>query len=550
MSSDPGIAGTRAEPNWRKPREPGQGLVRYVETVRERIWLVLGVAAVTVLVAVLYLATAESVYEAKAEMLITPIGSEDPALSGLALIRASSDPSRDVETAATLATSRDVSERVREELGTSESAEELVKHVSAAPVAQSNVVTISAQEGSPERAAEVANAYAEGLVADRDAKLRAQLEPIVASFEERIEKGEEVGAGGESLSQQLATLESLEAHGDPTVQLEAKAAEPASPVSPRPALTMVVAIIGGLILGIGAAFLVQAVDPRLRREEQLRELYGLPILARIPREPTASDLSRRNARRGARRPPLAPSSLSPRTLKSYRMLRTMLSAALPERPERERRGRAILITGPSPAEGKTTTAINLASSYAMAGKRVILIEADFRRPTVALALKVIPAVGVDGVLLDEIELDRALVRVAPFGDKLRVLPARRSQSHLSELLSMPTARTLLDEARELADYVIVDSPPLTEVIDALPLAHYVDDVLIVCRIGMSSLPQLSRLADLFEQNGIVPRGLVVVGVASTGKGNYYFDSAEKGPTLGPENGSRGKREAPAELSGS
>jgi len=115
---------------------------------------------------------------------------------------------------------------------------------------------------------------------------------------------------------------------------------------------------------------------------------------------------------------------------------------------------------------------------------------------------------------------------------------------------MPAARTLLDEARELADYVIIDSPPLTEVIDALPLAHYVDDVLIVCRVGMSSLLQLSRLADLFEQNEIVPRGLVVVGAASTGEGNYYFDSAEKGPTLGPENGSRGTREAPAELPGS
>lgn len=546
MSIDPRIAGTRAEPSWRKPREPGPGLVRYVETVRERIWLVLGIAAVTVLVAIAYLATAESVYEAKAELLVTPISSEEPVLSGLALIRASSDPSRDVETAATLATSRDVSEQARDQLGTSESAEDLVKRVSAAPVAQSNVVTVSAQESSPERAAEVANAYAEGLIADRDAKLRAQLEPIVSVLEERIEKGEETGPGGETLSQQLATLESLEAHGDPTIQLEAKAAEPTRPVSPRPALTLVVALIGGLILGIGGAFLVQAVDPRLRREEQLRELYGLPILARIPREPKASESSRRLANRV----PLAPSALSPRTLESYRMLRTMLSAAVAERHERKGRGRAILITGPSPSEGKTTTAINLASSYAMAGKRVILIEADFRRPTVAMALKVIPAVGVDGVLLDEIDLDRALVRVSPFGDKLRVLPARRSQSHLSELLSMPTARTLLDEARELADYVIIDSPPLTEVIDALPLAHYVDDVLIVCRVGTSSLLQLSRLADLFEQNNIVPRGLVVVGVAASGEGSYYFDSAERGPTLGPENGSRGNREASAELSGS
>jgi capsular exopolysaccharide synthesis family protein len=230
----------------------------------------------------------------------------------------------------------------------------------------------------------------------------------------------------------------------------------------------------------------------------------------------------------------------------------MLSATAADDQLQPGRGRAVMITGPSPAEGKTTTAINLATSYALADKRVILIEADFRRPALAPALKVTPKVGIDRVLLGEVNIEDALVPVAPFGDRLRLLPAGRSDANLSELLSMPTAQNLLDDARPLADYAVIDSPPLTEVIDALPIAHYVDDLLIVTRLGMSSLLQLSRLADLLEENSIVPRGFVVVGSAQQKEGSYYFEDGERGPRLGgdtaPSEGKRSRRRSNKEES--
>ena len=506
--------------------------MRYAETVRERIGLVLLTTALALAGAGLYLATAEKTYEAEAELLITPIAEEDPALTGLALIRASSDPTRDVETVARLVTSRDVAERVRTQLKLDDSADDIVKKIDAAPVAQSNVVAITAKADDPKRAADLANAVAESAIADRSDKLRAQVAPLIESVRARIAAGEET-AGDATLSDQLARLTSLETTGDPTIRFETEAAEPDSPVSPRPVLTILAGLFGGLVLGIGGAFVMQAVDPRLRREEQLRELYGLPILARIPKERHGGDSKARlggllaerhpDRRRSDRHPPLGPSELSPRTLEAYRTLRTMLSAALSESENEAGRGRAVLITGPSPAEGKTTTAINLASTYALAGKRVIVLEADFRRPTVAKALQVKPRVGIGKVLLGEVGLDEALVPVRPFGDDLRLLPVERPDSHLSEILSLPAARHLLDEARALADYVIIDSPPLTEVVDALPLARYADDVLLVCRLGMSSLQQLSRLADLLEQNTIEPRGFVVVGVGSSDEQSYYLD---------------------------
>ena len=242
------------------------------------------------------------------------------------------------------------------------------------------------------------------------------------------------------------------------------------------------------MLGIGGAFASSALDPRLRREEQLRELYSLPILARVPKEKRAPTftLGKRRLGIGPRereRRALPPGELSAATLESFRTLRTMLAAQRRE----DGNSRSILVTGPSPSEGKTTTAINLASSLALAGNRVILIEADFRRPTVGEALGVRARVGIGDVLLGNVALEDALVLAPPFGDNLCALLVDRADDWLAEVLSLPAAEALLEDAKRLADYVVLDSPPLTQVIDAMPLARQVDDVVLVCRLGSSNL---------------------------------------------------------------
>src|SRR3712207_1950073 len=129
---------------WLRPRVEQQGLQRYVNTIRERIKLILAITALTTLAAVGYLALADEVYEAKTELLVTPVPSDDPALSGLPIIRQSSDPTRDVETAARLIANRQVAERVRDQVGPS-APEPLLEHVKAEPVAQSNLVAVTAR---------------------------------------------------------------------------------------------------------------------------------------------------------------------------------------------------------------------------------------------------------------------------------------------------------------------------------------------------------------------------------------------------------------------
>ncbi|MEA2330023.1 MAG: tyrosine-protein kinase [Thermoleophilaceae bacterium] len=504
------------------------GLERYFRTLRERLGLILLVTLTTTLVAAGYLAVATDKYEAEADLLVIPAPRDDSSLTGLPLIRESSDPTRDVETASRLVTSRNVAERVKRELGLDESVNELLKKVTAEPVAQSNIVAVRAQADSPEEARDIANGFATGVVATRSELVRKEADELLGRIREDLQTAEAAGENTDAISQQLAQLQTIRAAGDPTIRVETRADAPESPFAPRPTLTIAAGLLAGLILGIGGAFAMSALDPRLRREEQLRELYSLPVLARVPKEKRAPTytLGKRRFGIGPRereRRALPPGELSAATLESFRTLRTMLAAQRRE----DGNSRSILVTGPSPSEGKTTTAINLASSLALAGNRVILIEADFRRPTVGEALGVRARVGIGDVLLGNVALEDALVLAPPFGDNLCALLVDRADDWLAEVLSLPAAEALLEDAKRLADYVVLDSPPLTQVIDAMPLARQVDDVVIVTRLGSSNLTQLAHLGDLLDQNGIRPAGFVVVGGAGPEESSYYREAQRR-----------------------
>src|ERR687890_1298621 len=489
---------------WRRPQGGTSGLERYYRVIRERLGLIAIVTMTTTLVAAAYLATATKQYKAESSLLVIPASREDTALNGLPLIRESSDPTRDVETAAQLVTFRNVAELVKKQLGLDESADSLSAKVTAEPVAQSNIVAVTAVADSADLARDIANGFATGVVTQRDTVVRAAADRQIAGLREQLQDAEDAGEDTQALSDQIAELQGVSESGDPTLSVETKADTPSSPFSPRPMLTIIAGIIGGLILGTGGAFAMSALDPRLRREEQLRELYSLPILARIPREKRAPTftLGKRRLLIGPRereRRALPPGGLSAATLESFRTLRTMLAAQRRE----DGNSRSILVTGPSPSEGKTTTAINLASSLALAGNRVILIEADFRRPTVGEALGVRARVGIGDVLLGNVALEDALV------------------------LALPAAEALLEDAKRLADYVVLDSPPLTQVIDAMPLARQVDDVVLVTRLGSSNLTQLAHLGDLLDQNGIKPAGFVVVGGPGPEESSYYREAQRR-----------------------
>jgi succinoglycan biosynthesis transport protein ExoP len=506
---------------WLRPRLEQQGLQRYVNTIRERKLLIVAVTVLTTLAAVAYVLLAPKVYEARSELLVTPVPSDDPALSGLPIIRSSSDPTRDVETAARLIENRQVATRVRQDARGQSLVSNLLDHVKAEPVAQSNIVAITSEAESAREAALIATGFATASIEVQTDKLHAALDKSIANLQARVDALPNAGStASDDLRAQLARLQTLRGQDDPTLSIQTRAAVPDAPASPKKKLSLIAGVLAGLILGVGAAFALQVLDPRLRREEQLRALYGLPILGRIPKE----------SGRGTHTA-LAPERLSPSTLEAYRTLRATLAAS--------RRGTTtsaptVLVTSPSPSEGKSTTAINLASSLALAGNSVILIEADLRRPAIGAALDVKAKHGTGTVLLGMADLEDALVETKAYGRYLRVLLADSSggaSGFMADQLFLPAARDLVDEAKALADYVIVDSPPLAEVIDALPLAQQVDEVLVVVRLGRTQLTKLQNLGEILARHGIEPVGFAVVGVQATGDG-YYYTASGSAPSRG------------------
>ncbi|MEA2403201.1 MAG: tyrosine-protein kinase [Thermoleophilaceae bacterium] len=527
-SADPQAARDSLGTGWRRPQAESTGIERYFRVLRERAGLILLVVLTTTLMAGAYLAVATKQYKAEADLLVIPASRDDQSLNTLPLIRESSDPTRDVETAARVTASRNVAKLVKRDLGLDMTDDELLKHVKAEPVAQSNVVAVSATADSPNLARDIANGFADGVVTSRSNVVRSEADKLIAGLRQQVQDAQDAGENTDALSANIAALQTVREKGDPTMHVETRADAPAAAFSPRPMLTIFAGLIGGLILGVGGAFAMSALDPRLRREEQLRDLYSLPILARVPKEKRAPTytLGKRRFGIGPRerqRRALPPGELSAATLESFRTLRTMLAAQRRE----DGNSRSILVTGPSPSEGKTTTAINLASSLALAGNRVILIEADFRRPTVGEALGVRARVGIGDVLLGNVALEDALVLAPPFGDNLCALLVDRADDWLAEVLSLPAAQALLEDAKRLADYVVLDSPPLTQVIDAMPLARQVDDVVLVTRLGSSNLTQLAHLGDLLDQNGIRPAGFVVVGGAGPEESSYYREAQRR-----------------------
>ncbi|HEY2630951.1 MAG TPA: Wzz/FepE/Etk N-terminal domain-containing protein [Solirubrobacteraceae bacterium] len=501
---------------WLGPRVEEEGLQRYARTIRERWRVVLACVIVALIGAGAYVALAPKVYQANSQLLVTPVDPSDPTTIGLGLISTSNDPGRDVSTAASLVTTVQVSASVISKLGLHETPRKLLANVTAVPLANTSIVSITASASKPERAQEVANAFAEQTVALRTQRVHAIEDSAIALLKAEVEhQPKELlsASGNNSAAARLAGLEELRAQPDPTLSIAALADLPTAQSSPRKALSLVAGLFAGLILGLAAAFVLQNVDPKLRREEQLRELFRLPVLSRIPHEASSRATG-----------PLLPSKVNTATAEAYRTLRATVFSGEPS----GELGQSVLITGSSPSEGKSSTALNLAYSLAQTGRQVILIEADLRRPSIAKSLRADVPFGLLGVLSGQIPVSEALVSAPDYPENLRMLLVERPEPAAADRLALPIAQEMLHTAQSLADYVVIDSPPLSQIVDALPLAQAVDEVLIVARLGTSRVNTLAELGELLLQNDIRPLGVVLVDVERSARGGEYYYGAGSG----------------------
>ena len=333
---------------------------------------------------------------------------------------------------------------------------------------QSDVVTIAATDVDPEFAARLANAFARNYIQFRRHADRAQvhnaLRLVKADFD-RLDAEERNSEAGQSLQRQLSQLKALEALQTGNAELVQRASVPDSPSSPKTLRNTVFGGILGLLLGCGLAVLFERLDRRLRAPPEFEEAFGLPVLTTIPeRKPFARDEHEM-------------ASLLNSDAEAFRMLRTRLRYFNVDRDIR-----SVLVTSSAPGDGKTTVAWNLAASAAAAGVRSVLVEADFHRPTVAERVGAAPIPGLSELLSGQALFENAVQHVAvedrANGHKperaLDFIVAGSLPPNPGELLDSDGMAQLVEHLMGEYDLLVVDTPPISLLADAIPLLRHVE----------------------------------------------------------------------------
>src|SRR5579863_4997608 len=295
---------------------------------------------------------------------------------------------------------------------------------------------------------------------------------------------------------------------------------PTAPSGPNLLKNLGFALALGLSTGIGLAFLLESMDNTVRTPEQAQTISALPSLGMIP-------LGSRSTREMGSRQKLALASSKeavelvtqsrPRSqmAESYRALRTSLLLTFAGGPPT-----VILITSALPEEGKTTTSVNSAIVLAQKGTRVLLIDADLRRPSIHKTLGMGPKVGLSNVLTGTASLQQAIIPSTILPD-LFLLPAGTPPPNPAELLASTKMKNVLDELRKHYDHIVIDSPPTLSVTDAVVMSTDADAVVLVIRSGHTTKPALRRARDILLQVNARVCG-VLVNAVDLNSPDYYY----------------------------
>jgi capsular exopolysaccharide synthesis family protein len=441
-------------------------LGEYLNILRRR-WL--GVVIITLttlaLVSAVTLALPKK-YTATTRLFVAVAGGE----SVTDLAQGSSFAEKQMASYAEVATSPKVLAPVIQQLGLRITPRELSESVEATVPANTVILEISAADLDPNRAAQIANAV--GL--------------------------EFVNVAGELSSKKEDGTEAVRATPFALAEVPDKAS------SPKILLNLGVGLILGLSLGLGVAVLRHVLDTKVRNEDDVRSLTDSPMLGVIAYDQDVSShpLILRD------QPLAAPSE-------AIRRLRTNLQFIdLANRPK------SIVISSSIPGEGKSTIAINLAVSLADSGSRVILVDADLRRPSVAEYVGIEGGVGLTTVLIGRAEVEDV---VQPLGSSsLDLLPAGQIPPNPSELLGSMAMADLLERLSASYDMVLLDSAPLLPVTDAVVLSNLAGGALVVVGADRIHRPQLQQSLESLETAGAHLFGIVMNKIARRDAAAYAY----------------------------
>ncbi len=399
--------------------------------------------------------------------------------------------------------------------------------VAASVVGFSEVIEVRVTAPTPSAAAAAANAYAEVFVEERrkesvdaivsqSAELRRRvkaatdqladvdrqlaapdIDPVVAENLRVTRAG--LSSQVLEFSTRADELDVEAALREGGTEIVTKARENSSPVSPKPLRTAATALALGLLAGVAAAVVLDVSQDRLAGSDELASVDpSINVLGSIPH------FSSTERERG-------PDSAA--VAEAFKYLRTSLAFRSVDGPLK-----SVMVTSAVSGEGKTTTAVHLARAVAETGSRVVLLDADLRRPAIAREFGLTGELGLTNVFSGEASLSDAIHRVKP---NLAVVPAGGPSSTANELLGSAAFVRLLQGVVARCDLVVIDVPPVLPVSDPLVVAHHVDGTIVVSRIGQVRRREIRNVIRVFNDARLPIVGFVANdGLTDTEYGDY------------------------------
>jgi polysaccharide biosynthesis transport protein len=506
----------------------------YLDTLRRWTWLILIVAVLVPIVAYLQASSEPAVYEASAQTLINRQNLAF-ALQGV------NDPSSSAPdflfNQAALARVPSVVRRTVAAAHVRRDASQLLANSSVTTSDRNDLLTFAVRDRQGSVATALATQYARQFVSYTNALQNGQTTSALARLQKRINDLRAARMQGSSLYQsllkteeQLRTMEALQTPRAIVVR------EPrgAGKIRPNPRRSAMVGVAFGLVLGLVLAFLLEALDTRVRGEDKIRSTLRLPLLGRV--SPPRSRIRKHQQ--------LVEGPLSPEA-EAFRIIATSLELVTSEEP-----ASVIMVTSAVPQEGKTTVAANLAVALARQGRRVLLVDADLQAPTLGRLFGLDSDVGLTDIALGRATFDEvsvpikvrdaamnaalapsvistpSLSRVAvalnaianeheeQYVGSLAVLTAGTVAAESAALLSPVAVTRALESLRGRAEIILIDTPPLLLSGAAVALTALVDGVIVVCKLKVLRAKALAELNRVLDSSPARKLGFVVTNSAS------------------------------------
>jgi succinoglycan biosynthesis transport protein ExoP len=499
------------------------GLSDYLAILNRRKWVIVQTTLVVAVVAFVLSARQDKVFEAGAGVLLTRQNLSN-VVTGVTSPDVYITPERFAETQAGLARAPEVASRAIELSGvTSRSPGGLLGSSSVHPRSNADLLDFTVDDGDPQIATKLANAYATAFTEYKTDLDTAQLSQARKDLEERVAELRRTGQTGTDLyrelvnsAQQLRTMELLQ-----TPNLVVQPATGAGQIAPTPKRNALLGVFLGLLLGLGIAFLWETLDKRVRSDEEIERRLGLPLLSRVPEPPRRLEKEGRLTMIDDPQDPHA---------EAIRRLRTNLEFA-----NVDGSAKVLMITSAVEREGKSTTIANLAVALARSGRNVALVDLDLRQPVLANYFGLQGRPGITEVVLERADLTSTLARVLlPMSSsaalsrngsvgavgRLNVIPAGPLPANPGEFVGTQALARVLEQLRADHDFVLLDSTPFLSVGDAMTLSAEVDGIVVVTRLGVVQRRMLSDLARELEASPALKLGFVVTGADL--KGSYAY----------------------------